>query len=489
MSCSIYIPSLPSFFDDFSLRKLFNDCGQIKECGVVQHETLLKSCGFVKFANAHCAKMAAAKKDQTILERNAIRVFVVWDVQETLSTIRVSNLPHDIHVNGLRHLFSPFGDIVNVKINKNDENTEADISFSRVEYAIRATDEMDGAAFGPNNGNLCVNLVNADARCFKWKRNGFEYITNPWLNQASPQRSNQQKKNASPPVQTRIDMWKSSISHSDILVNDSLGNEIQNLSNSIYTTSPASSVRSATSFSSGQSSTSVLSSTSNGKSYSQDSTLKKESSVCSGNIMQEPTPLTLPNVCYMTPTGSFGNDMRFNNDIFQSISAIPLTQNQIPFYGLFTIPSLMASINLPNGLPTNSVYPINTSSSPNKPCETSLTSLSNVPQPYTVPQTNKCLPEQSTSVGSFKQAISSSSQPTNEKIQKKQSIWSKEQEELGNFLHAKLKSQYPRRCEKLVGMILMENKIKNIQFVMENSKAFSEKVAYFNKLLDDIHHV
>lgn len=505
MSCTIYIPSLPSFFDDFSLRQLFNDCGRIKECGVIQHETLLKSSGFVKFTNTHCTKMAAAKKDQTILERSAIRVFVVWDIQETLSTIRVSNLPDDIHANGLKNLFSPFGDVVNVKISKNFENTEADVSFSRVEYAIRATDEMDGAAFGPNNGNLSVKLVNPDARCFKWKRNIFEYISNPWMNQSPSQRSNQ-KRNKSPPVQrcsqiqTQSNMWESSTSHSDLLTNDNQGNDAQNLTSNGYTTSPTSSILSA---SSGQSSSSILSSTSNGKNSPQENTTSKKSvsSSTNGGNMQEPSPLTLPNVYFMAPTCPIvnvdmgnrfisENDIVFNNDVFQSLPTMPLKQNQIPFYNIFSIPSLIPSINLQNPLSTNPVFPINASLLPNNSnsCVTNLAPLSNVSKKSTLPQANVLLQEQNISVGSSKKVATTSSQPIDAKTQKKQSVWSKEQEELGNYLHSTLKPQYPLRCEKLVGMLLTENKIKNIKFVMENPKALSEKVAYFNKLLDDIRH-
>jgi len=66
-------------------------------------------------------------------------------------------------------------------------------------------------------------------------------------------------------------------------------------------------------------------------------------------------------------------------------------------------------------------------------------------------------------------------------------IWTKEQQELGNFLFAKLEPKYPERCGKLVGMLLTENKIKNVKFVNENEKAFYEKVEYFIKLLDELH--
>jgi len=518
MSSTLFIQSLPCFYDEFSLQKLFQDFGQIKECGVIHHDSLLKSNGFVKFFNSKCAKLAASKKDQTIIERCAIRVYVVWDNKETLSTIRVKNLPNNVHVGDLQHLFSPFGDIINVSIFKQQQSAEANVSFSRIEYAIRASEEMNDAVFGPSNGNLCVELVNSEARTFKWKRNGFEYIRNPWPDQSfsSQKSSSNGFKVSSPNTQHKLQFTNEnhnqmnqsqiqnhsrpcSISVPDIH-HDAFSNQMELSPNNSLTSSPTSSINSFYSSTSLQSSQeeqpmklplfipSVLSCS---------NTLQEFSKLNTGNVFSnlatvnsnETENVTLPN-----------NEVMFPSILFP--------QNQmIPSCGILNFPLLQTCSNaqcvLPMPMYSNNVPLFQTNFSSFPTLMADILSLSDITQISALPGTNvqtlnvnqsgKCEKQtaeqtpllQKTSTS--QSTIVSSSNAVDEKKDEPQT-WTKEQQELGEFLHSKLKSKFPERCSKLVGMILTENKIKDKKFVNENPRAFYEKIGYFNKLLDELQH-
>ena len=76
-------------------------------------------------------------------------------------------------------MFEPFGTIVDTRIiHCTIENNAfyALISFSKVEYALQATQEMNGSIISANI-NLIVKLQNPDARNLKWKRDAFEYTS------------------------------------------------------------------------------------------------------------------------------------------------------------------------------------------------------------------------------------------------------------------------------------------------------------------------
>eukprot|EP01084_Bolivina_argentea_P111238 198555_1 len=187
MSTWIHVTNLPLYYDEYGLQDIFSDIGQIIAMNVTKNEMILKSTGFVQFSNPKHAKLAASKKDQTVIGNSAIRVYLIWMSKEDLSTIKVENIPLNISTVELENNFIPYGSIVDITICKNnttndekqDNNntnneTYALISYCRVDYALQAVQEMNNTILGFGNP-LTVNLVNPDARNLKWKRNSFEY--------------------------------------------------------------------------------------------------------------------------------------------------------------------------------------------------------------------------------------------------------------------------------------------------------------------------
>ena len=182
MSTWIYITNLPMYSDYPLLQQIFHGIGQITNMTIVKNDMILKSVGFVQFANPKHAKTACSKKDETIVEKSQIRVFCVWSPSEDLSTIGVTNYPLEYQHNDLYQLFNTHGDIVDIRIMAPDTNSSttthrgrshddhkseclphALISFVRIEHATSAAQEMDGSVIGCE-GALSVELVNSDAR-------------------------------------------------------------------------------------------------------------------------------------------------------------------------------------------------------------------------------------------------------------------------------------------------------------------------------------
>ena len=185
MSTWIHITNLPLYYDDYGLQDIFSDIGQITATNVTKNNMIMKSTGFVQFANTKHAKLAASKKDQTVIANSAVRVYLLWTEKEDLSTIKVTNIEPQSTENDLEKYFDPYGGIVDIRImNKNHNSSNLDddqkvteiddklknendlyalISFCRVDYALQAVQEMNGTIIGMG-GALSVELVNPDAR-------------------------------------------------------------------------------------------------------------------------------------------------------------------------------------------------------------------------------------------------------------------------------------------------------------------------------------
>eukprot|EP01083_Nonionella_stella_P070228 187804_1 len=188
MSTWIYVTNLPLYYDELSVKDIFNGIGQILSIKLAKDQLIHKCTAMVEFSQTKHAKMAASKKDHTVLHHTnndthkqhklGIRVFVIWCPVETVSTVRCYNIDPSCTNIELEKYFNPFGDIVNVQIMDNQIQSKpyALISFSRVDYALRAVQEMNGTMIGLG-GALCVELVNVDARNLQWKRHSFEYIS------------------------------------------------------------------------------------------------------------------------------------------------------------------------------------------------------------------------------------------------------------------------------------------------------------------------
>jgi len=185
MSTWVHVTNLPMYSDHPLLLEIFHGIGLIQNISIVKNEFIMKSQAFVQFSKPQHAKTACSKKDETIVEKSQIRVFLIWSPEENLSTIRVSNYPEEYRTEDLYQLFNTHGDIVDIRIESNgnhlndqksDSTPSALISFVRVEHATSAAQEMDGSVIGCE-GALSVNLVNSDARNLQWKRHSFEYIS------------------------------------------------------------------------------------------------------------------------------------------------------------------------------------------------------------------------------------------------------------------------------------------------------------------------
>ncbi|ETO30428.1 hypothetical protein RFI_06692 [Reticulomyxa filosa] len=194
MSVWIQITNLPYNYCENDVYNMFGEAGTVRQV-LTEKVSLFKSIALVQFFNSGSARSAACKKDQTVLGGVVIRVKIVWCLKETITTIKVSNLPLYATKKDAIYLplvlqttnifcliptlvafkkkkrtaselevhdyFVPFGDIIDVRFDKpltcpgqpqganNCDNKQTTnnktgfISFARVDYALRACNEMD----------------------------------------------------------------------------------------------------------------------------------------------------------------------------------------------------------------------------------------------------------------------------------------------------------------------------------------------------------
>ena len=102
MSSWIYVTSLPHYITcrQDVMRIFEKDIGSIRRCEVNLTDSIMRSTtAFVQYKQSKHARLAAHKKDNTIVDNRAIQVFLVWTQKESLSTIIVANLPRYVKHN------------------------------------------------------------------------------------------------------------------------------------------------------------------------------------------------------------------------------------------------------------------------------------------------------------------------------------------------------------------------------------------------------
>eukprot|EP00484_Ammonia_sp_Unknown_P019217 CAMPEP_0197036396 /NCGR_PEP_ID=MMETSP1384-20130603/13906_1 /TAXON_ID=29189 /ORGANISM="Ammonia sp." /LENGTH=667 /DNA_ID=CAMNT_0042466573 /DNA_START=33 /DNA_END=2032 /DNA_ORIENTATION=- len=181
MSQWIYVTNLPLYYDELSIQEMFSGLGQITATKIRKDALIFKSTALLQFAHSKYAKLAASKRDQTVIGKSAIRVFLVWCKKETLSTIKVLNIPPHSTPSDIEKYCNPYGDVVNIAVVSNNTANAPDtayalVSFSRVDYALLAAQEMDQTIVA-SGAALSVQLLNPDARNLQWKRHSFEYVS------------------------------------------------------------------------------------------------------------------------------------------------------------------------------------------------------------------------------------------------------------------------------------------------------------------------
>ncbi|ETO17661.1 hypothetical protein RFI_19657, partial [Reticulomyxa filosa] len=219
MSEWINVVNLPSNFDKKQALEIFGEMGPIKRVEIWHCQMTLKAGALIQFHHPRISRLAACmtffffhyfisrkrvfiflkkkkkEKDQAVVDGCAINVRVVWSRKETLTTVRVSNLPLyvdqkwglNVTEQELYNYFVPYGDIVDISFDKTasqsaDERGKREkrvmemvgssnelialISFARVDYALRACHEMHCSIIGGSgeDSGLCVRLVNPDSR-------------------------------------------------------------------------------------------------------------------------------------------------------------------------------------------------------------------------------------------------------------------------------------------------------------------------------------
>ena len=168
MSTWIYITNLPYYVSCRAevIREFEKEIGSIRRCEVMDPDPVSRSTkAFVQYKQPKHAKLAAHKKDSTVVGNRAIQVYLIWSPKESLSTIKIQNLPmyifyyfffffffHFLFYNcffnhclyssisndDLQDEFNAWGEIVDSQINFNSNGSpEGHISYSKVDYAIQ----------------------------------------------------------------------------------------------------------------------------------------------------------------------------------------------------------------------------------------------------------------------------------------------------------------------------------------------------------------
>jgi RNA recognition motif-containing protein len=210
MSNWVKVTNLPYYCDESEIICTFGEIGPIKQIHMEYKQLMLKSTAFIQFVNARSARLAATKKDQLLFGDTIVRVRVIWNRKESLTTVEVSNLPLNITEQELREYFIPYGDVVDISINaestespraeNNKKEITAHVSFSRIDYALRACQEMNHSIISGDTdySGLHVKVINPDSRNLKWKQNLFEYVRCSVPSKRVKSHKNHQRKGENP---------------------------------------------------------------------------------------------------------------------------------------------------------------------------------------------------------------------------------------------------------------------------------------------------
>ncbi|CAI9729508.1 polyadenylate-binding protein 1 [Octopus vulgaris] len=150
---NVFIKNLDSSIDNKSLLDTFSAFGCILSCKIISDESGSKGYGFVHFEEEKAAEEAINKVNGMLLNGKTVYVAKFIPKKDRLkekykfSNVYIKNFGTDLDDDGLKNLFSKFGDIVSVKVMADEQGQPRGfgfVSFEKADDAERAVKELDG---------------------------------------------------------------------------------------------------------------------------------------------------------------------------------------------------------------------------------------------------------------------------------------------------------------------------------------------------------
>lgn len=196
---NLYVKNFSLDWDDCDLLKLFDKYGEIQSASVeCDKYGNSKGFGFINFKNQHSADLAIAKLHDRVLngkklyvqphqtkeERKSVVIDAIQEAKEALerstqlNNLYVANLAPTVTEDTLKDLFSQFGKILSLKIERDSRSNSRGFGFVCFESAAQAKEAlqaMDG--YSLNRKELQVNFKQGRAEreyYLKLKKEGID---------------------------------------------------------------------------------------------------------------------------------------------------------------------------------------------------------------------------------------------------------------------------------------------------------------------------
>ncbi|KAF4074536.1 hypothetical protein AMELA_G00240360 [Ameiurus melas] len=150
----LFVRNLDNSIGNMALYDIFSTFGKVLSCTVVGNETGSKGYGIVHFASLEAANMALDRLNGKLL--NGCKVFVerfkpreehkaeAGPHSQDFTNIYIRNLGEVVDETKLKNIFSKFGPVLTVHVEKVEDKRSGYVTFERHEDALKAVEEMNG---------------------------------------------------------------------------------------------------------------------------------------------------------------------------------------------------------------------------------------------------------------------------------------------------------------------------------------------------------
>jgi len=146
--CKIYFGNLPFSADEPTIRNIFHECGEIQNIQLItdKNSGKFKGYGFLKFSKEDSVKKALLLNRKDVDGRNLkvvdAKVFSQKTHVKEFKSVYIGNMPPDLREEELRECFKDCGQILHVRLLKDQQTGEfrrsGFIDFETVEGAKKA---------------------------------------------------------------------------------------------------------------------------------------------------------------------------------------------------------------------------------------------------------------------------------------------------------------------------------------------------------------
>ncbi|KAF1743168.1 hypothetical protein MXB_3159 [Myxobolus squamalis] len=156
-ACNLIINYLPSDANESEVENMFKEYGNVESVKIIKNkQTGVSMCyGFVVMTDEECGKAAISALNQKPLRGKFLRVNIAKareeiEKDEVNTNLYVTGISNDTSEELVEKLFSKFGEIVSIKVVKNNDGSNRGIGFVKFmkrEDAETAIEQLNGSPF------------------------------------------------------------------------------------------------------------------------------------------------------------------------------------------------------------------------------------------------------------------------------------------------------------------------------------------------------